>query len=51
MSNIAREAELGTGTLYKYFKSKEELYFTLIDEETEGINHLVKAELRRGLPR
>ena len=45
MSDIAREAEFGTGTLYKYFKSKEELYFTLIDEKVEEINGLVKAEL------
>jgi len=45
MSDIAREAEFGTGTLYKYFKSKEELYFTLIDEKVEEINSLVKAEL------
>jgi TetR/AcrR family transcriptional regulator len=45
MSDIAREAEFGTGTLYKYFKSKEDLYFTLIDEKVEEINHLVKAEL------
>ena len=45
MSDIAREAEFGTGTLYKYFKSKEDLYFTLIDEKTDEINRLVKAEL------
>lgn len=45
MSDIARRAEFGTGTLYKYFKSKEELYFTLIDEKAEEINRLVKAEL------
>jgi AcrR family transcriptional regulator len=45
MSDIAREAEFGTGTLYKYFKSKEELYFTLIDVKVEEINHLVKGEL------
>ncbi len=45
MSDIAREAEFGTGTLYKYFKSKEELYFTLIDEKVEEINGLVKDEL------
>jgi TetR/AcrR family transcriptional regulator len=45
MSDIAREAEFGTGTLYKYFKSKEELYFTLIDEKVEEIHCLVKAEL------
>src|SRR4030043_948030 len=45
MSDIAREAEFGTGTLYKYFKSKEELYFTLIDEKVEEMSRLVKAEL------
>jgi TetR/AcrR family transcriptional regulator len=42
MSDIAHKAEFGTGTLYKYFKSKEELYFTLIDEKMEEINQLVK---------
>ena len=45
MSQIALEAEFGTGTLYKYFKSKEDLYFTLIDEKTAEINDSVKAEL------
>lgn len=45
MSDIAREAEFGTGTLYKYFKSKEELYFTLIDEKVEEMSRLVKAKL------
>ena len=45
MSDIARRAEFGTGTLYKYFKSKEELYFTLIDAKVEEINRLVKSEL------
>jgi AcrR family transcriptional regulator len=43
MSDIAQKAEFGTGTLYKYFKSKEDLYFTLIDEKMEEINQLVKA--------
>jgi len=50
MSDIAREAEFGTGTLYKYFRSKEELYFTLIDEKVEEINCLVKDELSQGNP-
>src|SRR4030067_544194 len=45
MNEIAHKAEFGTGTLYKYFKSKEDLYFTLIDEKIEEINRLVKAEL------
>ena len=47
MNEIARAAEFGTGTLYKYFKSKEDLYFTLIDEKTEEISHLVQKELNR----
>lgn len=47
MNDIAREADFGTGTLYRYFKSKEELYFTLIDEKVEEINRLVKAKLSR----
>jgi AcrR family transcriptional regulator len=47
MSEIAQEAEFGTGTLYKYFKSKEDLYFTLIDEKTAEINDPVKAELSK----
>ena len=47
MNEIAETAEFGTGTLYKYFKSKEDLYFTLIDEKAEEINHLVKAELAK----
>jgi len=47
MSEIAQAAEFGTGTLYKYFKSKEDLYFTLIDEKTDQINRLVSDELSR----
>jgi AcrR family transcriptional regulator len=50
MSEIAQKAEFGTGTLYKYFKSKEDLYFTLIDEKTAEINGPVKAELSKKIP-
>lgn len=50
MSEIAQEAQFGTGTLYKYFKSKEDLYFTLIDEKTAEINGPVKAELSKKIP-
>jgi len=45
MSEIAGAAEFGTGTLYKYFRSKEDLYFTLIDEKTEEVNRLILDEL------
>lgn len=50
MSEIAEAAEFGTGTLYKFFKSKEELYFTLIDEKVEEINVPVKGELLKKAP-
>jgi len=45
MSEIAVAAEFGTGSLYKYFKSKENLYFTLIDEKVEEINRSVRVGL------
>jgi TetR/AcrR family transcriptional regulator len=47
MSQIAQEAQFGTGTLYKYFKSKEDLYFTLIDEKTAEINAPIQAEFSK----
>jgi AcrR family transcriptional regulator len=47
MSEIAETAEFGTGTLYKHFKSKRDLYFTLIDEKVEEINRLARVELSR----
>lgn len=50
MSEIAQEAEFGTGTLYKFFKSKKDLYFTLIDEKTEEVNRLVMDELAKKAP-
>lgn len=50
MMDIAQEAEFGTGTLYTYFKSKEELFFTLFNEKMEAINHLIKYEFSRMAP-
>ena len=50
MSEVAEAAEFGTGTLYKYFDSKEDLYFTLINEKGEEIEGLVKKELSRKVP-
>ena len=35
MSQIARESEFALATIYRFFRSKEELYFTLIEEKTE----------------
>lgn len=50
MSEIAREAEFATGTLYRFFQSKEDLYFTLIEEKVEEINRLVQEELAKKAP-
>ena len=45
MDEIARRAEFGTGSLYKYFKGKKDLYFSLIDEKVAEVTGLIKAEL------
>jgi TetR/AcrR family transcriptional regulator, fatty acid metabolism regulator protein len=42
MAEIAMEAGYGKGTLYWYWKSKEELYFSLIRQMHEEILHLVE---------
>jgi AcrR family transcriptional regulator len=50
MDEIAKRAEFGTGSLYKYFRGKRDLYFSLIDEKVEEITRLVRAELRKDKP-
>jgi AcrR family transcriptional regulator len=50
MDEIARRAEFGTGSLYKYFKGKKDLYFSLIDEKVEEITRLVRGELAKNKP-
>ena len=47
MSEIAKEAEFSTGSLYNFFKSKEELYLTLMREEIEKIEREVKVQKDR----
>ena len=49
MDEIARRAEFGTGSLYKYFKGKKDLYFSLIDEKVGEITGLARAELGKDL--
>ncbi|MCK5553733.1 MAG: TetR/AcrR family transcriptional regulator [Deltaproteobacteria bacterium] len=49
MDEIARRAEFGTGSLYKYFKGKKDLYFSLIDEKVGEITGLVRVELGKDL--
>jgi len=42
MDDIANEAELSKGTLYLYFKNKEELAFTIIYENIELIKRMIE---------
>jgi AcrR family transcriptional regulator len=37
MSEIAKEAEFSTGSLYNFFKNKEELYFNLMLEKIDAL--------------
>jgi AcrR family transcriptional regulator len=47
MAEIALQAGFGKGTLYWYWKSKEELYFSLIRQMHEEILQLVEEAARR----
>ena len=49
MDEIAKSAEFGTGSLYKYFRGKKDLYFSLIDEKVGEIMRLITAELEKDL--
>lgn len=47
MHDIAREAEFGIGTLYKFFSNKEDLYRALIMESAEKFHHAVGQALEQ----
>src|SRR3954453_19395952 len=38
MEDIAAAAEVGKGTVYRYFKDKEELYLALLERAAEGLS-------------
>jgi len=42
MQDIAREAQYATGTVYLYFKDKEALYFSLLEEKLNGLTDHLK---------
>jgi AcrR family transcriptional regulator len=44
MADIAEEAEFAIGTLYQMFKSKEEIYLSLVDEKVTAYLSEVEAE-------
>ena len=51
VDDIARAAGLAKGTLYLYFKDKESLYITTIDQHFKNaINFLTEIEAKKGSP-
>jgi len=42
MQDIAKKAQYGTGTVYLYFKDKDALYFSLLEEKMKNFTHVVK---------
>jgi TetR/AcrR family transcriptional regulator len=48
MHEIAKEAEFGVGTIYKFFLNKEDLYKFLIMETAERWQHTVIQALEKG---
>ena len=46
MQEIATESEFSIGTLYNFFKNKEELFFTLVGERSEGIFANILADVQ-----
>jgi TetR/AcrR family fatty acid metabolism transcriptional regulator len=45
VSEIAREAHVADGTIYLYFKNKDDILISLFEEELTGIIKTVKTEL------
>src|SRR5437763_4259622 len=45
MEDIAAVAEVGKGTLYRYFKDKEELYLALLERAAAGVQERLGREL------
>jgi AcrR family transcriptional regulator len=50
MDQIAERAELAKGTIYIYFKSKEELYFTLLAKGLDILIELLEEKVRSNPP-
>jgi AcrR family transcriptional regulator len=44
MEDIAAEAEVGKGTLYRYFSDKEELYLALLERSAQQLVDRLRAE-------
>ena len=46
MDDIANKAELAKGTIYYYFKSKEEIYLHLLETESDKVYQSISARIR-----
>jgi AcrR family transcriptional regulator len=46
MDDIAHKAELAKGTIYYYFKSKEEIYLHLLETESDKVYQSISARIR-----
>src|SRR2546421_8418409 len=47
MEDIAAEAEVGKGTLYRYFSDKEELYLALLERASQQLVCRLREEITR----
>ncbi|MFA5143401.1 MAG: TetR/AcrR family transcriptional regulator [Candidatus Omnitrophota bacterium] len=45
IQDIAREAQYGTGTVYLYFKDKNELYLSLLEEKMRSLAETVQEKI------
>lgn len=50
IDEISTRLQVGKGTLYRYFASKEELYFATIVDGLEGMQDAIDATLRQSAP-
>lgn len=48
--DISTRLKIGKGTLYRYFASKEELYFASIVEGLQGMQNAIDETLRQNVP-
>src|SRR5258707_177452 len=50
MLDIAREAEIAVGTIYKFFPDKDALILAWVDEHRQLLNSQLEAILRKAIP-